>query len=310
MPATKMKFKQTNKSNKSVELSNKDGDLYLDDKKLEIKQKYFTPCSGSCPEATLTLLLNNKVNGTDVLFLEKQWDYNHNGEDDRPVINKLNDSIVELVQPSNDVLKSFEARPDGSFDTCMVYVSKTHILCPLSQSIYDINAVEAVFFERVSSYTRSFDVTLIFPVDSRGKHNTFQFSAVDRKKNLNLVKDMFKTAYETGPDPIPWALLLKKKKDENLSWDDLHKLLEDGQGEDEDEEDDWKPGETDEEEETEDEEFDYPSEEEFDEDEDEETDSDDEPGLEGNEDYDNWEENDDSDEDSDDDEPPKKKKKH
>ena len=306
MSATKMKFKQTNNSNKSVELSNKEGVLFLDGEKLEIKQKYFTPCSGSCPEATLTLLLNNKVNGTDVLFLEKQWDYNHNGEDDRPIINKLNDSIVELAQPTQDVLKSFEARPDGSFDTSTVYVSKTHILCPLSKSIYDLNAVDAVFLERVSSYTRSFDVTLVFPVDSRGKHATFQFSAIDRKKNLNLVKDMFKTAYETGPDPIPWNLLLRKKKDENLSWDDVHKLLEDGQEEEEDEEDDWKPGETDEEE-TDEEEYDYPDEEEL---EDEETDSDTETGLEGNEDYDNWEENDDSDDDSDDDEPPKKKKKH
>lgn len=309
MSEAKMKFKQTNKSNKTVELTAKDGDLYLDNKKLEIKQKYFTPCTGSRPEATLTLLLNDEVNGSNVVFLEKQWDYNHSGEDDRPIINKLNESIVDLAQPCRDELKSFEARPDGSFDPAMVFVSKTHILCPLSKSIYDLNKLEAVFLERVSSYTRSFDVTLVFPADSRGKHKTFQFSAVDRKKNLNLVKEIFTNAYETGPDPIPWSLFLKKKKDENLTWDKLHKLLEDGQEEDDEDEDDWKPGETDEEE-TDEEEFDYPDEEEL---EDEETDSDDEPGLEGNEDYDNWEassKTDDSDEDSDYDEPPMKKKKH
>ena len=307
MSQAKMKFKQTNKSNKNVELTAKDGDLYLDGKKLEIKQKYFTPCTGSRPEATLTLLLNDEVNGDNVLFLEKQWNYNHSGEDDRPIINKLNESIVDLAQPCKDELKSFEARPDGSFDPAMVFVSKTHILCPLSKSLYDLNKLEAVFLERVSSYTRSFDVTLVFPADSRGKHKTFQFSAVDRKKNLNLVKEIFTNAYETGPDPIPWSLFLKKKKDENLTWDKLHKLLEDGQEEEDEEEDDWKPGETDEDEYTEDEEYDYPEDEELEDDfEDDESESDVETGLEGNEDYDKWNSDDEY---SDDDEPPKKKKK-
>jgi len=87
-------------------------------------------------------------------------------------------------------------------------------------------------------------------------------SAIHRKKSLQMIKSKLQstTMYETGPDPLPWDNLFRQRKQQGVSWQQLHEMVSNQEEDDFDNESDWAPGETDEDEEEE--EYDYPSEEE------------------------------------------------
>jgi hypothetical protein len=206
-------------------------------------------------------------------------------DDDLAVVTELNKAMKDIGPKGVKVLEEgFEGRVDRTFDQSTIWLEDSTILSPEAKLYMPLDKVDVVFFERLTSYTRSFDLTMVMGTSQ------FSISAIQRKKYLKFIQEKLKgrEVYETGPDPIPWDAMFKRKKQDGLSWKELYEIITEQESEEE-EVSDWSPGNTDEEEEEED----YPEEEEFDADElkDDiyEEESDDDDILDDNEDYDEWE---------------------
>ena len=291
------KFTCVNARKKSITIEKKDGTLIADGNPLQnIETIYIFPCTlsiGDC-EVVISCRDATHINNKTEVYLRRNWCNQPLGkftddEDDKSVAH-LNESIVDLFDGQNIVTlsESFEGRVEKTFDMSNVYVTDTHIVSPNAKTILPLKSCDAVFLERVTSYTRTFDVTFICG------EKTFTIGSVQRKMYLQFVKNALKQygVYETGPDPIPWPQMMRRKSKDNLTWKQMHDMITRSDNTSDEDESEWEEGDTDCEEEhsSEEDEVDYPTGEE------DESDAynscsstDDDYCLEGNEDYDAYE---------------------
>lgn len=284
-----MKLTCTSIKNKLTELTHKDNKFFLDGNEIaNIKKIYFYPCSLNRGDAHLIILLNEPHMDKTSYFFRRNWLSKplKKSDDDVQVVTELNDAIGRFSTDVLDHQQSFEGMVDKTWEMTNIFITEEGFLAPGAKLFKDFKYIDCIFFERLTSYTRTFDIALISGDCKLG------ISAVHRKKSLQHIKDRLFTQpldlYETGPDPLPWDQLFKRRKNDGTDWGDLHKLVSNKQDDEQDEESDWAPGETEDDEE---EEYDYPSEEEVSQEEEENysSDSDFETPLEDNDDYDAYE---------------------
>lgn len=257
----RMQLTSTTYKNKTYELKSEDGKLFMGDVEMkDVKHVYFSPCSLRHGDAYLLFVFNTapQADGKKEYFFRRNWLNKPitKSDDDMEVVNELNDAIMALTKM--EVLKDgFQGRVDRTFNHSAIWVRHNAIISVEANLYIPLDTVDVIFLERLTSYTRSFDISLVMG------NSTFSISAVQRKMYLKSVNEAFhgKEIYETGPDPIPWDSMFKRKKEDNLTWKEMHKLISEQESEEE-EVSDWVPGET--EDDSEDEE-DYPDEEDYDE---------------------------------------------
>ena len=289
-----MKLTCVTYKNKQYELKKENDTLFMGDIELkDIKNSYFSPCSLRVGDAYLMIVFNKapQADGKTEYIFRRNWLNKPitKSDDDYTVVTELNEKVLGMGPKGVKVLEEgFEGRVDRTFDHSTIWIEDSAILSPEAKLYMPLDKVDVVFFERLTSYTRSFDLTMVMGTSQ------FSISAIQRKKYLKFIQEKLrrKEIYETGPDPIPWDAMFKRKKQDGLSWKELHDIITERESEEEDVSD-WSPGNTDEEEEEED---DYPDEEEFDADElkddiyEEESEEDSSEDYEDdNEDYDAWE---------------------
>ena len=166
------------------------------------------------------------------------------------MVNELNESMKSLVKASvSELSDSFEGRVDRTFDQVPIWIQDDAFLSPKAKLYIPFGTIDVIFFERLTSYTRTFDMTLIMG------SSHFSISTIQRKKYFKMIQKGIKSkkTFETGPDPIPWDMAMKRHKD-GISWEDIHSMITNIVSEEE-EVSEWSPGNTDDE--TDDEE-DYP----------------------------------------------------
>lgn len=263
-----LKLQCTNARKKSYNFNVVDGKLFADDCVLEnIKKVYYFPCTLTEGDTEIAVQFSSPsaVNNKTELYLRRNWCSQPTGkftedEDDKAVA-ELNASVLKLFD-GHDVVtltNGFDGRVEKTFDMSTVFVADNCLVSPNAKTMFSLDACNAVFLERVTSYTRTFDVTFV-----TDNVKTFSIGSVQRKLHMNAVKDAFQKygVYETGPDPIPWPLMLKRKMADNLTWKQMHELISGGNNTSDDDESEWEEGDTDAEEELDEEEDeeDYPSE--------------------------------------------------
>ena len=288
----------TTYKNKSVTLKKTENALYMDDIELkDIKKTYFFPCSLTSGDAYLTIQFGSapKNDGKKVYFFRRNW-LNKPitaSDDDEAVVKELNYGLSSIVKHpysfGEPINSGFEGRIDKTFEMSKIYDGGDVLISPQAKLFMEKKNIDAVFLERLTSYTRTFDATIIFGDSKLG------ISSIQRKKDIKYVKKTFRDVgcYETGPEPLPWNDMFKRKRQDNLTWDQLHTIITEVDDESEDDSSEWEEGQTEEED---DEEYDYPDEDEVDPDELKEgiyvseSDTDDELiNVLDDEDYDNWE---------------------
>lgn len=264
----KMKLTCTTYKNKTVELNNTNNEIFMGNVALkDIKHKYFFPCALNKGNAYIVYHFNTapQADGKMVYTFRRNWTTKPliKSDDDVKVVTTLNDSMYEQFVEDEKLgthmgeVKGFEGRVDHTYEQSDIYVVNDMIISPEAKLFKELKWVDCVFLERLTSYTRSFDLSLVMG------DSVLSISTIQRKKHLKDIQQMFssKAIYETGPDPIPWDSMFKRKKADKLSWKDLHDLITQQESE-EDESSEWEAGETDDDEEDE---YNYSEEEEFDE---------------------------------------------
>ena len=113
------------------------------------------------------------------------------------------------------------------------------ILSPESIYFRNTSEIDAIFCERVTSYTKTFDMTFVIGQKTEthscmGRKTLKDITAWANQNSLKI--------YETGPDPLPWKRMFAYHKDQ--SWDDIHRLLT-HQSSEEEEASEWEEGMTD-----------------------------------------------------------------
>tara|TARA_Y100000817_G_scaffold299823_1_gene278300 strand:+ start:1525 stop:2457 length:933 start_codon:yes stop_codon:yes gene_type:complete len=287
---SKLTLTCTTYKNKTFELKQENEKLFMGDVELKnIKNSYFSPCSLRIGDAHLMIVFDTapQSDGKTEYIFRRSWLNKPitKSDDDVVVVAELNEAMKSIAPKGVKALEEgFEGRVDRTFDQSTIWIEDSAILSPEAKLYMPLDKVDVVFLERLTSYTRSFDLTMVMGTSQ------FSISTIQRKKYLKTIQEKLHgvEVYETGPDPIPWDAMFKRKKQDGLSWKQLHDIITEQESEEE-EVSDWSPGNTDEEEEEED----YPDEEEFDADElkDDiyEEESDDDDILDDNDDYDAWE---------------------
>ena len=255
-----MKLTCTTYRNKNVDIKWTNGNLFMDDMELKhIKKTYFYPCALNRGDAHLIVVFDSapQNDGKTVYFFRRNWLSKpiKKMDDDHKVVDQLNAAIEAYA--SNTLDQSFEGQVDKTWDMHDIFITEDGFISPDAKLYKEFKDIDCIFFERLTSYTRTFDMALVSGDSKLG------ISAIHRKNSLQMIKSKLQstTVYETGPDPLPWDNLFRQRKQQGVSWQQLHEMVSNQEEDDFDNESDWAPGETDEEEEEE-EEYDYPSEEE------------------------------------------------
>lgn len=233
------------------------GEFILNEDKIKVKNTYYSKCSLSSEWFTIIFVLSEEYKKKKFLILERNWLKVKSDDDDEVIVEQVNEESFEIIansKPSElDEDSTFEARFDGTFDMAKVYFVDDVLLAPSVKKYLDLKNVHTVFLERMATYQKNFDITLVEGEDSL--HCLF---TINRKLFYKKIREIFKhkTIFEGGPDPLPWAALIKEKKKENLNWEEVGKqFVAIEQAEEEDNSSNWSQN-SDEEEEDDDNEFD------------------------------------------------------
>lgn len=222
--------------NKKVTFVKKDF-YYLDDKKIIPKHILLKPATLTTEFAYLTVVADKIYHLKSESWLKKQSDK----ENDREIVGDLNASM-DIFEPI--VLDDpMEAVLPNSIGNCELYYHDNHFYSPEVNFDYALNNIEVIFLERLTSYTRTFDVTIVEKNLKR-----VCFTCIDRKKYKQKIHSIFVNhkIVETGPDPVCWTDAIRDFKN-GVSWDNIYHI-----DTEEDDSEEWQPGETDEEDEEDD----------------------------------------------------------
>lgn len=212
--------------------------------------------------------------GQKPLYIKKTW--LSKDTDDIDEVTTLNSTTLDIINKVNITVQllgeNVDARLDGSTSMSKLYFNTKELVCPEKYYVQNASDIDVVFYERVTSYTKTFDISLVLKT---GKVKTH--SCVNRKL-LTKFSDWAKAnelkVFQTGPDPLPWGQIFKLKKTDDLTWKDIDEMLNPEISEDDDEseyelseeedDDDYDSADFEDEEEdlgeeTEEDEYDYPS---------------------------------------------------
>ncbi len=258
-----MKFTCTN-LRKTATLEYTNDCLQFMGNKLPTKRVYFFPASLTNEHAQLFVLVDGLYQKKEFLHFKSQSWLTGISDDteDQMAVDCLNieaEHLVSAVACDKDL--TVPARVHKTANMSPIVFREGEVLSAEALYYRETKNIEVIFCERVTSYTKTFDLTFVL---KGGKVETH--SCVDRK----CLRDIGTWAetntiefYHTGPDPLPWKQMFSYHKDQ--SWKEINDLLNRVSSE-EDDGSDWEEGLTDSEEEEDiedyidsEEEEDYPS---------------------------------------------------
>jgi len=224
--------------------------LTLNDDSLTVERLYSVQATQSSEHAYLMAHLATPYqNKKTLLFRSDSWLVNDDDDaDDHVLVEQLNTKMETLSGPDCVLLTDcVEARLHGTTSMNDLYPTKTRLVAPRTLYMEDASNIDVIFCERVTSYTRSFDMVLVMKTGKTVTH-----SCISRKK-INMFVEWAKQNnlefYQTGPDPLPWGAVMKRHND-GESWEAIFKLIT-HVSDDEEESSEWEEGNTDPEEEEE-----------------------------------------------------------
>lgn len=225
--------------------------LSLNDDSLTVNRLYSVQATQSSEHAYLMAHLGTPYqNKKTLLFRSDSWLVNDDDDaDDHVLVEQLNTKMETLSGPDCVLLTDcVEARLHGTTSMNDLYPTKTRLVAPKTLYMEDASNIDVIFCERVTSYTKSFDMVLVMKTGKTVTH-----SCISRKK-INMFVEWAKQNnlefYQTGPDPLPWSAVMKRHAD-GESWEAIYKLIT-HVSDDEDEVSEWSEGNTDPEDEEED----------------------------------------------------------
>ena len=227
------------------------------------KNVYFIPATLKNEHAQLFMVVDGTFKKKQYLqFKSTSWLTGITDDTcDEDAVKALNKKVVDLFHNVTELGGTLPVDLDIS-----ARVHKTTIMSPLmfckglvlsSDSLYyrKTDEIDVIFCERVTSYTKTFDISFVMKDKSVETH-----SCLDRKRLSSVFKWSEENnieIYQTGPDPLNWKDMHNCHK--NNTWKEINQMLNEVD-EEEEEESEWDEEMTESETETESEE-DYPSEE-------------------------------------------------
>ncbi len=233
-------MKLTNK-NKKVTLIKKDSDILLNDEKINPKYILLVKATLTTEYAYLIIVAEKVYHLKSESWLKKQTDK----ENDKQLVEELNMSFA-MFNPIT-LTESFQGVLPKKLESKLIYCYDHQLFSPEIQFYYNLNNIEVVFLERLTSYTRTFDLSI---VEKNLKRITI--ACIDRK-NMKTIKSTFMNheVVETGPDPVDWQSAYEAFQN-GTPWDKIYQVETE-----EDVSEEWIPGDTDEEYSEEEEELEY-----------------------------------------------------
>lgn len=211
---------------------------------IDVENAYFFPASLTEEFGKLLMVLKQPYKKKDKLFLKLSWLKElKKTEEDGDCVERVNNYIKNLGLPLtlSDTFPNVQARLHKTSHMSGLYFYKDKAFSAEGVYLRKASDIEAIFCERVTSYTKTFDVTFVL------KGNKFEtHSCVDRKRMSTLsswAKDNKVQFYQTGPDPLQWRVLFTHRRDK--SWKEIYEMLTETHSESE-EESEWENGHTDE----------------------------------------------------------------
>lgn len=260
-----MKFTCTN-LRKTETLGYESDTLKFGKDELKTNRVYYFPASLTEEHAQLFVLVDGLFQKKNVLHFKSQsWLAGISDDtEDQVAVDSLNfdveQRLKDLVSCDKDL--TLPARVHKTTHMSPTIFREGEVLSPEGLYYRKIKDIDVIFCERVTSYTKTFDLTVVL---RDGKVETH--SCMDRRSLGDLEAWASKNSvefYQTGPDPLPWKQMFSNHKDK--SWKEINDMLNHVSSE-EDDESDWEAGDTDPEEEdmddyidSDEEEIDYPSE--------------------------------------------------
>lgn len=240
-----MKFSCTN-LRKNGELSLKS----FDGNELKVSRVYTFPASLTEEYAQVFMVLSEKLRNRQCLhFKSPSWLAGVSDDtEDEEAVEVLNKKITELFPDSiscKDDLE-LEARVHKTTMMSPLYFRENEILSPSVVYHRKLSEVDVIFCERVTSYTKTFDLSIVF------KNKQVETQSCMSRKRLKDVEDWADKHgiefYQTGPDPLTWKTMFACRETE--TWKEINDRLNHVSSEEE-EESEWEEGLTDPESETE-----------------------------------------------------------
>jgi hypothetical protein len=260
----KMKFTCIN-LRKTGTLEHRDEKLVFMGSEISNKQVYLFPSSLTEEHVQLFVLVDGLHHKKEVLHFKSQsWLVGASDDtEDQAAVDALNFEVEQLVKDFITCAKDIilPARVHKTTTMSEVVFRKDEVLSAGALYYRKTNDIEVIFCERVTSYTKTFDLTFVLKSCKVETH-----SCMERKRLKEVEAWAGKNSiefYQTGPDPLPWKQMLSYHTEQ--SWKEINDLLNHVSSE-EDDGSDWEAGDTDPEEEdledyvdSEEEEEDYPS---------------------------------------------------
>lgn len=198
--------------------------IKLNDDELEVKELFFIKASDTEEFAYLLVNLKNPYEKKSMLLLRStSWLLNEEDDDDDQIlIKQLNDKIQNAIGDNACVLDTFvESRLHGTAVMSKLFPTKNALVSPESTYKLDAEDVDVIFCERVTSYLKTFDLSLVLKSGKVVTHECISRKQIplfaEFAKNNNL------EFYQTGPDRLPWKLLLEQH--EEHSWSEINDML-------------------------------------------------------------------------------------
>ena len=225
----RMIFTCSNLRNKKCNIKVDGEKVYLNEEELKIQTVGLIECSLTKEYVNVVLLLSEKYKKKTELFLEYSWLHNNKKMEDEERVEKANkdctvlfDKIACFFKCDSNTENTFEGRFDGTYDMSTIYNAGLFLVAPSTKTILHFTKIKSVFFERMASYQKNFDLTLGLKDDT-----VISIYTINRKKFYKVVKEMFKEweQYEGGPDPLPWPTILRTMQSEKLNWKQVADLF-------------------------------------------------------------------------------------
>ena len=209
---------------------------------LSVDRTYYLPASLTEEHAQLFMVLKNEYKKKKLLhFRSPSWLQDIEDEEDDEAVEALNAKVLALVPSVVHCDKDFKTHARVHKTTAMndMIFREGEVLSPEAVYYQKTSEIDVIFCERVTSYTKTFDMTFVIG------QKTHTHSCMDRKILKDLTwwaKQNSLKVYETGPDPLPWKRMFEYHKDQ--SWEEIHGILT-HQSSEEEEASEWEEGMTD-----------------------------------------------------------------
>lgn len=243
--------------NKTVDVIFKEENFFLNEENLLSHKIYFVPATLTTEFAYVAVVLNDesmrKKYGECIFLKSSSWLKKQTDEEnDTEIVEELNNNIKSYLK-TNDLKIKVQAIPGSKMEQDDVFIVDNQALCPMLNFYFNFENVDVIFYERLTSYTKTFDITFIMKNKKR-----VSLSLIDRKQYLPIMDKYFQEnkmeVVKTGPDPVDWNDAYERHFKYQLDWYQVYVV----ESETEDDDDEWQAGST----ETDEDDYIYSSEEE------------------------------------------------